>query len=72
MSDEERLVIFVDDLDRLEPGIAIELLEGLKIFLDCKMCVCVLAIDSQVAYQGVKMKYGNEFEQKNQKNFLIK
>lgn len=42
---KDRVVIFVDDLDRLVPSKAVELLEVLKLFLDCKQCVFVLAID---------------------------
>ena len=55
---KERLVIFIDDLDRLEPKKAVELLEVLKIFLDCEKCVFVLAIDYDVVCRGVEAKYG--------------
>lgn len=64
-----RIVIFIDDLDRLEPRKAVELLEVLKIFLDCKDCVFVLAIDFDVVCQGVAVKYGtlsdNDEDNKN-------
>lgn len=43
-----RVVVFVDDLDRLQPAKAVELLEILKVFLDCDNCVYVLAIDYEV------------------------
>ena len=33
---KDRVVIFVDDLDRLQPEKAVELLEVLKVFLDCE------------------------------------
>ena len=54
-----RVVIFIDDLDRLNPGKAVELLEVLKLFLDCKNCVFVLAIDYDVVCRGVEIKYGS-------------
>ena len=54
----DRLIIFIDDLDRLEPRKAVELLEVLKIFLDCEKCVFVLAIDYDVVCRGVEAKYG--------------
>ena len=54
-----RIVIFIDDLDRLNPGKAVELLEVLKLFLDCKHCVFVLAIDYDVVCRGVEIKYGS-------------
>ncbi|MBP0965238.1 MAG: hypothetical protein J5999_08100 [Oscillospiraceae bacterium] len=53
--------IFIDDLDRLEPRIALELLEQLKNFMDFSSCVYVLAIDQKVVNQGLKKKYGEEF-----------
>lgn len=56
--EKSRIVIFIDDLDRLEPRKAVELLEVLKIFLDCKNCVFVLAIDYDVVQRGVTAKYG--------------
>ena len=55
---KERVVIFVDDLDRLVPSKAVELLEVLKLFLDCKQCVFVLAIDYEVVIRGAIKKYG--------------
>lgn len=50
--------LFVDDLDRLIPSKAVELLEVLKLFLDCKQCVFVLAIDYEVVIRGSIEKYG--------------
>ena len=55
---KDRVVIFVDDLDRLIPSKAVELLEVLKLFLDCKQCVFVLAIDYEVVIRGAIKKYG--------------
>ena len=34
----KRVVVFIDDLDRLQPVRAVELLEVLKLFLDCGNC----------------------------------
>lgn len=55
---KDRIVVFIDDLDRLEPRKAVELLEVLKLFLDCRHCVFVLAIDYEVVCRGVEAKYG--------------
>lgn len=55
---KDRVVIFVDDLDRLVPSKAVELLEVLKLFLDCKQSVFVLAIDYEVVIRGAIKKYG--------------
>ena len=56
----DRIAIFIDDLDRLEPERAVELLEVLKTFLDCKGCVFILAIDYNVVVSGVTAKYSED------------
>ena len=70
--DEGRVIIFIDDLDRIEPERAVELLEVLKIFLDCEKCIFVLAIDYSVVTRGVKVKYGNDFSEGKGKSFFDK
>lgn len=55
---EGRFVVFIDDLDRLNPEIAVELLEVIKLFLDVKKCIFILAIDYDVVVSGVRKKYG--------------
>lgn len=54
----ERMVVFIDDIDRLKPARAVELLETLKLFLDIEKCVFILAVDYQVVIQGLKEKFG--------------
>lgn len=68
----ERLVIFVDDLDRLEPAVAVDLLEGIKNFMDCEKCVFILAVDSEVIYQGIKCKFGSDIGGDREKKFFDK
>ena len=70
--DDGRVVVFIDDLDRLQPGKAVELLEVLKVFLDCNKCVFVLAIDYGVVCRGVKEKYGQDFSDEKGKSFFDK
>lgn len=69
---KEKLVIFVDDLDRLSPERAVEILEVLKLFLDCEHCVFVLAIDYDVVCRGISQKYGEDFDKKKGKSFFDK
>lgn len=71
-SGKDRLVIFIDDLDRLHPRKAVELLEILKLFLDCDRCVFVLAIDYEVVSQGVKQKYGELIGEEKGRSFFDK
>jgi hypothetical protein len=68
----DRIVVFVDDLDRLNPGKAVELLEVLKLFLDCDRCVFVLAIDYGVVSRGVSEKYGDLIGEEKGKSFFDK
>ncbi len=69
---KDRVVIFVDDLDRLQPSKAVELLEVLKIFLDCENCVYVLAVDYEVVTQGIKQKFGDMVGEQKGKSFFDK
>ena len=68
----DRVVVFVDDLDRLQPSKAVELLEVLKLFLDCEKCVFVLAVDYEVVTLGIKQKFGGNVTEEKGKSFFDK
>ena len=68
----DRVVVFVDDLDRLQPIKAIELLEVLKLFLDCDKCVFILAVDYEVVTLGIKEKFGANVSEEKGKSFFDK
>ena len=70
--DKGRVIIFVDDLDRLNPNIAVELLETIKLFMDVKKCVFVFAIDYEVVVRGIKAKYGNDMDEIKCRSFFDK
>jgi hypothetical protein len=55
--ENKRIVVFVDDLDRLQPSRAVEILEAMKNFLDIPGCVFVLACDYEVIKAGLKEKF---------------
>ncbi|MGN5734578.1 KAP family P-loop NTPase fold protein [Arthrobacter psychrochitiniphilus] len=67
-----RLVVFIDDLDRLAPGRAIEVMEAIKVFLDVPDCVFVLAIDFDVVKMGVQEKYGKDVSERKARSFFDK
>jgi len=69
---KDRVVVFIDDLDRLSPGKAVELLEVLKLFLDIPECVFVLAVDYNVVVQGLEMKFGKGVGEDKGKSFFDK
>lgn len=69
---KRKLIIFIDDLDRLNPRIAVELLEVIKLFLDVDNCVFVLAIDYDVVSQGVRNKFGSDVSKEKCRSFFDK
>lgn len=71
-SEADRVVVFVDDLDRLQPERAVELLEIMKLFLDCKNCVFVLAVDYEVVTVGIRRKFGDDIDVTKGKSFFDK
>lgn len=68
----KRLFVFVDDLDRLEPTAALNLLEGMKNFTSFDNCVFILAVDQKVVERGLKGKYGDDFTQEMARKFFDK
>jgi hypothetical protein len=70
--EDGRVVIFVDDLDRLNPEIAVELLEVMKLFMDVPSCVFVLAIDYEVVVSGVRKKFGRDMSEEKCRSFFDK
>lgn len=67
-----RIVIFVDDLDRLNPEKAVEFLEVIKTFLDIPGCVFVLAVDYEVITRGIRNKYGADMDEAKSRSFFDK
>ena len=49
----ENIIIYVDDLDRIEPKNAVAILELLKNIFSVPNCIFVLAIDYQVVVKGL-------------------
>ncbi|MFI6498108.1 P-loop NTPase fold protein [Nonomuraea typhae] len=52
-----RLLVLVDDLDRCEPHEIIDLLESVKLFLDLRHVLVVIAVAKNVVDRGVAVKY---------------
>lgn len=59
---------YIDDLDRIDPPVAVEILELLKNIFDLENCVFVLAIDYDVVIKGLKPKFG-ELTEANEREF---
>ena len=64
----QKVVFLVDDLDRIPPEQAVEVLESLKNLFDVPYCVFVLAIDYDVVVKGLESKFGKKTEE-NEREF---
>ncbi len=53
-----KVVFFIDDLDRVSPPTAIEILDITKNIFDIPNCIFVLAIDYEVVVKGLEKKFG--------------
>lgn len=51
-------LFFIDDLDRIDPPVAVQILELLKNIFDLEKCIFVLAIDYGVVVKGLTPKFG--------------
>ncbi len=67
-----RIVIFIDDLDRVRPARALELLEAIKNFVDVPGCVFVMALDYEVVQRGMVEKLGHDLQKASGKAFFDK
>ena len=64
----KKVVFFVDDLDRIPPNDAVEVLESLKNIFDIPKCVFILAIDYDVVVKGLESKFGPKTKE-NEREF---
>lgn len=65
---KQGFIFFIDDLDRIDPPVAVQLLELLKNIFTLKNCVFILAIDYDVVVKGLEPKFGKLSEQ-NEREF---
>lgn len=65
---KQGFIFFIDDLDRIDPPIAVQLLELLKNLFTFDHCIFVLAIDYDVVIKGLEPKFGKLSEQ-NEREF---
>ncbi len=59
LKDRGYLVIFIDDLDRCLPENAIQVLEALKLYLDCGQCVFVVGAEPAVIEEAITRRYAS-------------
>ncbi len=61
-------LFFIDDLDRIDPPVAVEILELLKNIFEVDNCIFILAIDYEVVVKGLIPKFG-PITEKNEREF---
>lgn len=62
-----RIVVFLDELDRLAPAKAVDLLEALRNCFDCEGCVFAAAIDYGFFQRGVRERSGADSDEGREK-----
>ena len=67
-SPKKGFIFFIDDLDRIDPPVAVQILELLKNIFDLDKCIFVLAIDYDVVVKGLEPKFG-KINTKNEREF---
>jgi predicted KAP-like P-loop ATPase len=61
-------IFFIDDLDRIDPPMAVEILELIKNIFEVDKCIFILAIDYEVVVKGLIPKFG-PLTAKNEREF---
>mgnify|MGYP001851920171 CR=1 FL=1 len=58
----ERLVVFIDELDRCKPSFAIEMLERIKHYFDDERIIFVVSLNKEQLIHTISNYYGSEFD----------
>ena len=58
---EDRVYVFIDDLDRAQPDVALDIMESIRIALSKVNCVYILAVDARLIEQGLRLRYRELF-----------
>ena len=54
----KRVYVFIDNLDRCMPDVALDLLEAIKVFLgDERQCVFIIAVNQNMIGQAWRLRY---------------
>ena len=57
---KQGFIFFIDDLDRIKPTLAVEILEILKNIFDFNHCISIIAVDYNVVIEGLRSKLGEK------------
>lgn len=67
-NNKKGFLFFIDDLDRINPPVAVKILELLKNIFDLENCIFLLAIDYDIVVKGLEPKFGIK-TQSNEREF---
>jgi hypothetical protein len=62
---DRRLVIFIDDLDRCEESVVVQLLESIKLYLGSRRCVFILAMDESAVLSALSRHWSGRSDEAN-------
>lgn len=62
VEDAEKLVIFIDELDRCRPTFAIEMLESIKHYFDDDRIIFVMSVNKLQLIHTISKYYGDDFD----------
>ena len=62
ISGDKRVYVFIDDLDRCLPNVALDLLEAIRNFLQGLNCIFIIAADENLIGQGLRLRYKELFD----------
>lgn len=66
------IYVFIDDLDRAQPDVALDIMESIRIALAKVRCVFIIAVDERLIAQGLRLRYKDLFAQENSTSFATK
>ena len=58
----EKLVVFIDELDKCRPNFAIEILESVKHYFDDDRIIFVMSVNKSQLIHTIAQYYGNDFD----------
>lgn len=65
-ANDKKVFVFLDDLDRCTPDVALDLLEAIKVFLGEVPCIFIVAADEYLIGQGLRLRFKDLLDGINQ------
>jgi hypothetical protein len=69
---DEPVYVFIDDLDRAQPDVALDIMESVRIALSEVRCIFIIAVDESLISQGLRLRYKELFANESSGAFANK